>query len=94
MGAGILGQAAQLGVWINVTCREQLNGAQAPGQRTEEQKHLLKLNVGREGEPDLRQGKDEGCMDALQHLGLEFLPEAVVITHMAGVDAESGGLRG
>ena len=74
--------------------RMELDRAQAPGQRTEEQKHFLKLDVGREGEPNLRQGEDEGRMDALQHLGLQFLPEAVVITHMAGVDAESGGLRG
>ena len=83
-----------VGVWIKVTRREQLGRAQAPGQRTEEQKHFLKLDVGREGEPNLRQGEDEGRMDALQHLGLEFLPEAVVITHMAGVDPEPGGLRG
>jgi len=31
-----------------------------------------------EGEPNLRQGEDEVRLDALQHLGLEFLPEAVV----------------
>jgi hypothetical protein len=50
--------------------------------------------VGREGESNLRQGEDEGRMDALQHLGFQFLPEAVVITDMAGVDPEPGGLRG
>ena len=94
MGAGISASPPKWGVWIKVPRREQLGRAQAPGQRTEEQKHFLKLNVGREGEPDLRQGEDEGRMDALQHLGLEFLPEAVVITHMAGVDPEPGGLGG
>ena len=93
-GGRHIGQPAQVGVWIKVTRREQLGRAQAPGQRTEEQKHFLKLDVGREGEPDLRQGEDESRMDALQHLGLEFLPEAVVITHMAGVDPKPGGLGG
>src|SRR5665213_441827 len=93
-GGRQVGQPAQWGIWIKVTRREQLGRPQASGQRTEEQKHFLKLNVGREGEPNLRQGEDEGRLDALQHLGLEFLPEAVVITDMAGVDPDPGGLRG
>jgi len=93
-GGRQVGQPAQWGVWIKVTRREQLDRAQASGQRTEEQKHFLKLDVGREGEPNLRQGEDEGRLDALQHLGLEFLPEAVVITDMAGVDPKASGLGG
>ena len=93
-GGRHIGQAAQVGVWIKVPRREQLDWAQASSQRTEEQKHFFKLDVGREGEPNLGQGEDEGRMDALQHLGLQFLPEAVVITHMAGVNPETGGLGG
>jgi len=93
-GGRHIGQPAQCGVWIKVTRREQLDRAQASSQRTEEQKHFLKLDVRREGEPGLRQGEDEGGMDALQHLGFQFLPEAMVITDMAGVDPKPGGLGG
>jgi len=65
-----------------------------PGPANRGTETLSQAEYGVRGRTQSGQGEDEGRMDALQHLGLEFLPEAVVITHMAGVDPEHGGLGG
>jgi hypothetical protein len=59
-----------------------LHGAQAAGERSQEQKHLFELNVGCQGEADLGQADDQRRVDPLECLGLEILPKLVVVAQV------------